>query len=1271
MPISAGEIQATLSLRDSMSASLRAAARNVKDFGDSLHKVGTQARETGSNLATGLTLPLVAAGAAAFKFSKDFETAMTKVETLTGNTAKQVADMRGQVLALAGQTGKGPQELAEGLLVVASTGLKGADAMEVLKASSRAAAVGLGETKDIARAVTSAMTAYKDTGLTAAQATDKLFAAVREGGAEASEFAGTLGRVVGIASQVGISFDEVLAQMATFTRLGVKADEAATALRGTIATILSPSKEASDQLLALGSSIDEVRKSIRERGLADTLIEMVKLTKGNDDAISAIVPNVRALAGVLGTAGAQAAQYVNVLGEIQTSTGDLSVGFDRASQTLGFKWNVFMAQAQETAIRMGDALSGAFTKALTVGERFLNDFLIPAVRWFANLPEPIRNVTVALLAVGAALGPALYMFGNLTTAFGGMVKLATLLFPGFMGVSASITSVGAASVITTGLVAALKVALLGVVGAVIVTGIVLLIKHFRDFNTEMKNVGTNAANGQKRVAEYLDKSLDKSRVTLDEFDKMMKERNPGPQIPGIMGPKNPFAVTWKLPGVKPKTDASGLGNVKALTDAQKEAAAEADEAWLKFYNRMVERNNALAADMRKVGDSFLAQLVAAGQIALGPEVGPHQAAGPLESSNPLAAFQGQLTSNIQGASALNLGAMSNQLLKLGPDMGDAAKRGAALAEATAQSFSFKFGAMLGPGLMSAITGGGNKLEGVGSAIGHSITGGLFGGKDFAENMAKKFGGALGGMFSAVLPGIGALAGPLISGIAKLFGFGKFNAGKELAKLGPEFDALKKSADLAGVSLDALYKSKDAKALEKNLKDVQTQVQKFEANVKAMPGAFKEMLDAGLASSGLLSKAFKDTLAQMEATGQFTSEIRSFRRGQGTQIGKGVETALGGGAGAVLASQKAIADLEAERAQLQKEYYAAIAAGETGAASKISTRLSDINGLLAEQREKAQGLSTMLLASQGAATAFGTALMASFGLLTQNGVSAYEAIVQLQPAIAAFNVQLGQTGFSGGAAFASLQALATVATSELGGPALQALVGINQVMVGLANTGLLDQQTFYGLQQQIGMTYQTLVDNGATGEQALALMQPTLQHLWELYKDTGLTLDENTQKLVDQAAEAGKVGDKFREPMDRIATALEKVGTLMADFLRSLQGVPGAAQAAADAMNKIGGPVISGVDGGEMHRGGLVRAHSGGGLASDEVPIIAQTGEGILSRDGMDALGALNSGRGSLGGDGSALLERRLARIERLLGDQPRALSLAVAEALALAPRRSR
>lgn len=50
--------------------------------------------------------------------------------------------------------------------------------------------------------------------------------------------------------------------------------------------------------------------------------------------------------------------------------------------------------------------------------------------------------------------------------------------------------------------------------------------------------------------------------------------------------------------------------------------------------------------------------------------------------------------------------------------------------------------------------------------------------------------------------------------------------------------------------------------------------------------------------------------------------------------------------------------------------------------------------------------------------------------------------------------------------------------------------------------------------------------------------------------------------------------------------------------------------------------VGGFLGGLFHQGGIVKAHNGMSIASDEVPILAQTGEGILSRRGMDALGGV-------------------------------------------------
>jgi phage tail tape measure protein, TP901 family, core region len=141
-------------------------------------------------------LAAVGVGVAAGKMAMNFDTSMTKIQSLVGLTGGEVDKMKGQVLELAGQTAKAPEELADGLFVVTSAGLRGQEAMAALEASAKAGAAGLGETNDIARSVAGAISAYGSDVVDAATATDQIVATARAGNFETSQFAGALGRVL-------------------------------------------------------------------------------------------------------------------------------------------------------------------------------------------------------------------------------------------------------------------------------------------------------------------------------------------------------------------------------------------------------------------------------------------------------------------------------------------------------------------------------------------------------------------------------------------------------------------------------------------------------------------------------------------------------------------------------------------------------------------------------------------------------------------------------------------------------------------------------------------------------------------------------------------------------------------------------------------------------------------------------------------------------------------------------------------------------------------
>jgi hypothetical protein len=111
--------------------------------------------------------------------------------------------------------------------------------------------------------------------------------------------------------------------------------------------------------------------------------------------------------------------------------------------------------------------------------------------------------------------------------------------------------------------------------------------------------------------------------------------------------------------------------------------------------------------------------------------------------------------------------------------------------------------------------------------------------------------------------------------------------------------------------------------------------------------------------------------------------------------------------------------------------------------------------------------------------------------------------------------------------------------------------------------------------------------------------------------------------------------------DFFTNQTKKAKDYFADFGRSILQILTQVAAQAVLFSTVGKALMSGFPSFftknpfAFHQGGIIRAHSG--LAVDEVPIIAQTGEGILSRKGMSALGRsnfdrINRGEGVSGGN---------------------------------------
>jgi len=116
------------------------------------------------------------------------------------------------------------------LWIAWAAGFAGADAMQVLQASSVAATAGASNLTSTMEGVTAVLNSYGMESDEAMHVADVLFRVVDRGVGSMEELTGSLSNVVGTANAVGVPLEEVGAAIATMTKQGQDMSEATVAL---------------------------------------------------------------------------------------------------------------------------------------------------------------------------------------------------------------------------------------------------------------------------------------------------------------------------------------------------------------------------------------------------------------------------------------------------------------------------------------------------------------------------------------------------------------------------------------------------------------------------------------------------------------------------------------------------------------------------------------------------------------------------------------------------------------------------------------------------------------------------------------------------------------------------------------------------------------------------------------------------------------------------------------------------------------------------------
>lgn len=231
---------------DKFSSPVREMGRNMERFiaksEISMRRLGSSSRNVAMETTLAGAAILAPLGLAA-KAAENFEAKMSNVSTLVDTSKESMSEMGEKLLEIATRVPKPIDDFVAALYKIRSAGIGAKDAMNVLEQSGVLAVTGLGTTVQAADMITSAMTNFKKEGLSANAIADTFFKTVAGGKTTVAELIEGFGKTSLAASDIGISFRDLMAMTAAMTNTGVQTPEAQTAITQALISMNKRTKE--------------------------------------------------------------------------------------------------------------------------------------------------------------------------------------------------------------------------------------------------------------------------------------------------------------------------------------------------------------------------------------------------------------------------------------------------------------------------------------------------------------------------------------------------------------------------------------------------------------------------------------------------------------------------------------------------------------------------------------------------------------------------------------------------------------------------------------------------------------------------------------------------------------------------------------------------------------------------------------------------------------------------------------------------------------------
>ncbi|PEQ64715.1 phage tail tape measure protein [Bacillus cereus] len=397
--------------------------------GESISHVGNKMKDVGTNMTTGVSLPLAGIGAAAVKVASDFDTSQRNIQSSLGLTEKGAENL-GKIAKETWKDGFGQsiEEVDQSLIKVYQN-MKDVPHEELEEATKSAMTLGKTFDSDINEVTRGAGQLMNQFGISSKEAFDLFAAGGQEGLNYSNEMFDNVAEYAPLYKQAGFSANEMFTIMANGTRDGsYNLDYINDLVKEFGIRVQDGSKGVSDAFAEMSPQTQKVWDNFNKgKGTSADVFNAVLGDLGKmDDKVKANQLGVAVFGTKWEDMGAQAVLGLNnangALGDVEGTMGKMQ---KTQQEAFGVRWQKLMRTTMASLEPLGQAI-------LDIAEVALPP-IIKAVevvaKAFSSMPKPIQIGIVAILGMVAVLGPLVAMMGFMTSGVGAFVGSLRFLVP--------------------------------------------------------------------------------------------------------------------------------------------------------------------------------------------------------------------------------------------------------------------------------------------------------------------------------------------------------------------------------------------------------------------------------------------------------------------------------------------------------------------------------------------------------------------------------------------------------------------------------------------------------------------------------------------------------------------------------------------------------------------------------------------------------------------------------------------------------------------------